>query len=255
VKYSSFTRKLHRWGFTKLLRGRDMSAYSHKKFKRGNLELCQEMRCCNKPISHQPTHIPGNPHLQPRPGPNLGMAAALSSQLDGEIPHHSLLEYEAAMRYAQQQRDLSNSLNPRHQQAAFANAALGNSWGAPYDPVVRSNPEAALYQAAASRGANRYPGLSAAASSNAALARVAAQQSALQPSPYPLSNIGLASSNHTRIIENAWNALARELNPRKSQISNNNNMQQLLRNDLLNHHRSSQQYRADPSAGRSFGQR
>ena len=45
VKYSSFTRKLHRWGFIKILRGKEISAYFHKNFRRGNFELCARMHC------------------------------------------------------------------------------------------------------------------------------------------------------------------------------------------------------------------
>lgn len=45
VKYSSFTRKLHRWGFIKILRGKELSAYFHKNFRRGNVELCARMHC------------------------------------------------------------------------------------------------------------------------------------------------------------------------------------------------------------------
>lgn len=45
VKYTSFTRKLHRWGFVKILRGKELSAYLHKNFQRGNLRLCEQMHC------------------------------------------------------------------------------------------------------------------------------------------------------------------------------------------------------------------
>lgn len=42
VKYTSFTRKLHRWGFRR--HGIDDGAYSHQKFKRGKFSLCAKMR-------------------------------------------------------------------------------------------------------------------------------------------------------------------------------------------------------------------
>lgn len=45
VKYSSFTRKLHRWGFVKILRGKELSAYFHKNFRRGDFDLCTQMHC------------------------------------------------------------------------------------------------------------------------------------------------------------------------------------------------------------------
>jgi len=45
AKYSSFTRKLHRWGFIKILRGNDLSAYFHKQFRRGSYDLCAKITC------------------------------------------------------------------------------------------------------------------------------------------------------------------------------------------------------------------
>jgi hypothetical protein len=49
VKYSSFTRKLHRWGFVKILRGKEVSAYFHKNFRRGDFEFCAQMNCKSSP--------------------------------------------------------------------------------------------------------------------------------------------------------------------------------------------------------------
>ena len=45
AKYSSFTRKLHRWGFIKILRGKELTAYFHKQFRRGNYDLCTRITC------------------------------------------------------------------------------------------------------------------------------------------------------------------------------------------------------------------
>lgn len=50
VKYSSFTRKLHRWGFVKLLRGKELSAYFHNEFRRGDYERCAQMTCSKNGI-------------------------------------------------------------------------------------------------------------------------------------------------------------------------------------------------------------
>ena len=44
-KYSSFTRKLHRWGFQRHLRGEDAGAFFHKHFIRGRLDLVDKMTC------------------------------------------------------------------------------------------------------------------------------------------------------------------------------------------------------------------
>lgn len=45
AKYSSFTRKLHRWGFQRHLRGEDAGAFFHKHFIRGRLDLVERMTC------------------------------------------------------------------------------------------------------------------------------------------------------------------------------------------------------------------
>ncbi len=42
-KFSSFTRKLNRWGFQRISRGPDTGAYFHPLFQRNNLRLCLQM--------------------------------------------------------------------------------------------------------------------------------------------------------------------------------------------------------------------
>lgn len=44
-KFTSFTRKLNRWGFVRVTRGYETGAYYHKLFQRGNLRLCMQMSC------------------------------------------------------------------------------------------------------------------------------------------------------------------------------------------------------------------
>lgn len=44
-KFTSFTRKLNRWGFTRVTRGPETGAYYHKYFQRGDLRLCMQMSC------------------------------------------------------------------------------------------------------------------------------------------------------------------------------------------------------------------
>lgn len=44
-KFTSFTRKLNRWGFVRVTRGPETGAYYHKLFQRGNLRLCMQMSC------------------------------------------------------------------------------------------------------------------------------------------------------------------------------------------------------------------
>jgi HSF-type DNA-binding len=76
-KFTSFTRKLNRWNFTRITRGPETGAYYHEFFERGNLRLCMQM-CCqsskNFPTSSTSGSggIPGAPTMT---GGNLmGMA-------------------------------------------------------------------------------------------------------------------------------------------------------------------------------------
>jgi len=45
AKYSSFTRKLHRWGFVRHYRGDEAGAFYHKDFIKGRLDLVEQMTC------------------------------------------------------------------------------------------------------------------------------------------------------------------------------------------------------------------
>lgn len=72
-KFTSFTRKLNRWGFTRITRGPETGAYYHKYFVKGNSRLCMQM-CCQ---SVKPTPQPSPPLMpvgtQPFPQMNLSM--------------------------------------------------------------------------------------------------------------------------------------------------------------------------------------
>lgn len=58
-KFTSFTRKLNRWGFTRVTRGPESGAYYHKYFQRGDHHMCLQMHCQSKP----------NTNNSPRPSP------------------------------------------------------------------------------------------------------------------------------------------------------------------------------------------
>mmetsp|Transcript_6983 Transcript_6983/g.10175 ORF Transcript_6983/g.10175 Transcript_6983/m.10175 type:complete len:343 (-) Transcript_6983:357-1385(-) len=47
AKFTSFTRKLNRWGFTRVTRGPETGAYYHKFFVRDEPRLCMQMSCQN----------------------------------------------------------------------------------------------------------------------------------------------------------------------------------------------------------------
>lgn len=44
-KFTSFTRKLNRWGYTRIARGPETGAYYHPLFRKGNLRMCLQMTC------------------------------------------------------------------------------------------------------------------------------------------------------------------------------------------------------------------
>eukprot|EP00566_Odontella_aurita_P012020 CAMPEP_0113553014 /NCGR_PEP_ID=MMETSP0015_2-20120614/15378_1 /TAXON_ID=2838 /ORGANISM="Odontella" /LENGTH=387 /DNA_ID=CAMNT_0000454037 /DNA_START=98 /DNA_END=1261 /DNA_ORIENTATION=- /assembly_acc=CAM_ASM_000160 len=48
TKYTSFTRKLNRWDFTRVTRGPEIGAYYHKFFREGEPTLCTQMYCKNE---------------------------------------------------------------------------------------------------------------------------------------------------------------------------------------------------------------
>jgi hypothetical protein len=48
AKFSSFTRKLHRWGFVRNFRGGESGAFSHDDFRKGRLDLAEAMTCCQQ---------------------------------------------------------------------------------------------------------------------------------------------------------------------------------------------------------------
>jgi HSF-type DNA-binding len=55
AKYSSFTRKLHRWGFMRHYRGEEAGAFFHDDFQCGRLDLVEKMTCCKPGKPAAPT--------------------------------------------------------------------------------------------------------------------------------------------------------------------------------------------------------
>lgn len=49
AKYSSFTRKLHRWGFSRHYKGDEAGAFYHKEFQRDRIDLAEKMTCQKAP--------------------------------------------------------------------------------------------------------------------------------------------------------------------------------------------------------------
>lgn len=75
-KFTSFTRKLNRWGFVRVTRGPETGAYYHQFFQRGNLRLCMQMSCQSS--STKPGVVPPIPAIG---GPFGGGATGMENML------------------------------------------------------------------------------------------------------------------------------------------------------------------------------
>jgi hypothetical protein len=71
AKYSSFTRKLHRWGFIRHYRGEEAGAFHHKYFQKDRLELVEKMTCFKEGEKSfaSPKQEEKTDSLAPRPTP------------------------------------------------------------------------------------------------------------------------------------------------------------------------------------------
>mmetsp|Transcript_11171 Transcript_11171/g.30613 ORF Transcript_11171/g.30613 Transcript_11171/m.30613 type:complete len:581 (+) Transcript_11171:72-1814(+) len=49
-KWTSFTRKLNRWNFTRVTRGEEVGAYYHNLFRKGRKDLCMQMMCMGSKV-------------------------------------------------------------------------------------------------------------------------------------------------------------------------------------------------------------
>jgi hypothetical protein len=83
-KYTSFTRKLNRWGFVRVTKGPEIGAYYHKCFQRGNYLLCMQMSCQS---SNKTTPRPGGMMHGQMDGSNQvsQMAGSLYNQGNGPL--------------------------------------------------------------------------------------------------------------------------------------------------------------------------
>lgn len=93
-KWTSFTRKLNRWNFTRVTRGDEVGAYYHPLFKRENKDLCLQMNCLGSKMAQ---------NLEPLNPVALGLATPKMIEhglLSGMVPRrnvHSTKKKKAAM--------------------------------------------------------------------------------------------------------------------------------------------------------------
>jgi hypothetical protein len=106
VKYSSFTRKLHRWGFNKILRGKELSAYFHKDFRRGDYERCAQMTCSKNGIGSGALDAMSHVLLQK----SLAPARKIREQIQQE-KEQILQEQMMEEKYARDQMNRNNNIS------------------------------------------------------------------------------------------------------------------------------------------------
>ena len=76
AKYSSFTRKLHRWGFVRQYRGEEAGAFYHKDFKKDRLDLVEKMTCHKAEPPKAPVARKAQPQTPPAPVATVPAAPA-----------------------------------------------------------------------------------------------------------------------------------------------------------------------------------
>ena len=102
AKYSSFTRKLHRWGFMRHYRGSEAGAFFHKHFRRGRMDLVEKMTCSK----------PGG-----TPSSNKTSSARAAANANDNAPAMSMI--------------MDTSASSRDSAGFRANSMMGNHLGLP----------------------------------------------------------------------------------------------------------------------------
>lgn len=107
AKFSSFTRKLHRWGFNRHYRGDESGAFYHKDFQKDRLDLVEQMTCKAEtpsqslaaisklaPTFKKPAQKPSMTSIPKaesllRPSDSV-LRAVVQSSMHSVVPEHSL---------------------------------------------------------------------------------------------------------------------------------------------------------------------
>lgn len=85
-KFTSFTRKLNRWGFTRVTRGPETGSYFHKFFLRDQPRLCMQMSCQNARLQSEQQFAMGQPHPQSMMGGIPGGMPGGMQGMQGGMP-------------------------------------------------------------------------------------------------------------------------------------------------------------------------
>jgi HSF-type DNA-binding len=164
TKFTSFTRKLNRWGFIRIARGPEIGSYFHKLFHRDYPYLCLHMKCQNmlqskqsevstqqNPDTHKspsfPTPSPESMALKP-----LNLCNSVNPPLlpfGMRFPTTLIHGISNPVVEIQRKLQMEHILKQRIQQQKFENESIQRAMVSPYDitftqPRVR---ERSLYDA------------------------------------------------------------------------------------------------------------
>lgn len=135
-KFTSFTRKLNRWGFSRVPRGPETGAYFHKLFRRDKPTLCMQMtsnsgnKYQNNPLQqHLLPNVPGGMMQGGMPGvgypfmPGMMPQGNLTPQQQQamwqqQMQHMMQMQQMHMMQMQQQQRGQQQPATPQQQQPA-----------------------------------------------------------------------------------------------------------------------------------------
>ena len=108
-KFTSFTRKLNRWGFTRVPRGPETGAYFHKLFRRDKPELCLQM-----------TSNSGNKYVmssqQILPMPMGNNPYFMNPMMANMTPQQQQMFWQSQMQMMQMQHMQMMQMQPQQQQ-------------------------------------------------------------------------------------------------------------------------------------------
>jgi hypothetical protein len=103
-KYASFTRKLHRWGFQRHLRGSETGAFFNKNFQMGRPDLLDKMACYKQP--RESHHIsPSTAHTfasMPQPDALMFPANLMNQDQRPMMPSAEMIAQAQEYRWRQQ---------------------------------------------------------------------------------------------------------------------------------------------------------
>lgn len=141
-KFTSFTRKLNRWGFTRVTRGPETGSYFHKYFLRDQPRLCMQMSCQNARLQndqqfpamgqqhqHQPMigGIPGMPGMSGMPG-MPGMPGMQDMQFGaGMMANPALLQMQRQLQLEQQMQQQQQLQTELLRRAMASQASSGST--------------------------------------------------------------------------------------------------------------------------------